>query len=307
LGKVEWIDFGIPLADIETVLGNTSRSYRITREGAIAGLPLPRPLLSHKYKAGHLLLVCGSEEYAGSAILTGLGARASGVGMLSIAVPHRLKPLLVAQLPEALIIPCPETETGAIAELPDTLNYQKYQAIACGPGITRSAEPLIPTLLNLPIPAILDADGLNILASLGMSQLNQRSAPTILTPHTGEFKRLFPNIDPNIDRIKAVRAASQQTGAIVLLKGARTAIGSPTGSVYLNPESTPALARGGSGDVLTGLLGGLVAQLPQAPEMATQTATWWHAQAGILAAQQRTALGVDAFHLTEYLSQIPLR
>ncbi|MBP0014525.1 MAG: NAD(P)H-hydrate dehydratase [Roseofilum sp. SBFL] len=307
LGTVEWIDFGIPFADIDAILGQSSRCYRITREGAIAGLPLPRPLLSHKYKAGHLLLVCGSEEYAGSAILTGLGARASGVGMLSIAVPHRLKPLLVAQLPEALIIPCPETETGAIAELPDTLNYQKYQAIACGPGITRSAEPLIPTLLNLPIPAILDADGLNILASLGMSQLNQRSAPTILTPHTGEFKRLFPNIDPNIDRIKAVRAASQETGAIVLLKGARTAIGSPTGTVYLNPESTPALARGGSGDVLTGLLGGLVAQLPQAPEMATQTATWWHAQAGILAAQQRTALGVDAFHLTEYLSQIPLR
>ncbi|MBP0030715.1 NAD(P)H-hydrate dehydratase [Roseofilum sp. Guam] len=307
LGKVEWIDFGIPFADIDAVLGNTSRSYRITREGVIAGLPLPRPLLSHKYKAGHLLLVCGSEEYAGSAILAGLGARASGVGMLSIAVPHRLKPLLVAQLPEALIIPCPETETGAIAELPDTLNYQKYQAIACGPGITRSATPIIPTLLNLPIPLILDADGLNILASLGISLLNERSFPTLLTPHAGEFKRLFPQINLHVDRIQAVREASQQTGAIVLLKGARTAIGSPTGTVYLNPESTPALARGGSGDVLTGLLGGLVAQLPQAPEMATQTATWWHAQAGILAAQQRTALGVDAFHLTEYLSQIPLR
>lgn len=307
LGKVEWIDFGIPFADIDAVLGNTSRSYRITKERAIAGLPLPRPLLSHKYKAGHLLLVCGSEEYAGSAILTGLGARASGVGMLSIAVPHSLKPLLVAQLPEALIIPCPETDTGAIAEFPDTLNYQKYQAIACGPGITRSAEPIIPTLLNLPIPLILDADGLNILASLGISLLNERSFPTLLTPHAGEFKRLFPQINPHVDRIQAVRKASQQTGAIVLLKGARTAIGSPTGTVYLNPESTPALARGGSGDVLTGLLGGLVAQLPQAPEMATQTATWWHAQAGILAAQQRTALGVDAFHLTEYLSQIPLR
>ncbi|MDJ1178295.1 NAD(P)H-hydrate dehydratase [Roseofilum sp. BLCC_M91] len=304
LGKVELVDFGIPLGDIEAVLGESCRCYRITRERAIAGLPLPRPLLSHKYKAGHLLLVCGSEEYAGSAILTGLGARASGVGMLSIAVPGSLKPLLVPQLPEALIIPCPETDRGAIAEFPDPLDWDKYQAIACGPGIGRSAEPIISTLLQVPTPLILDADGLNNLASLGISQLKGRSAPTLLTPHAGEFKRLFPQINPNVDRIQAVRAASQQTGAIVLLKGARTAIGSPTGTVYLNPESTPALARGGSGDVLTGLLGGLLAQLPKAPEIAIQTATWWHAQAGILAAQHRTPLGVDAFHLTEYLSQV---
>jgi len=304
LGKVELVDFDIPLGDIEAVLGQSSRCYRITQERAIAGLPLPRPLLCHKYKAGHLLLVCGSQEYAGSAILTGLGARASGVGMLSIAVPQSLKPLLVPQLPEALIIPCPETDTGAIAELPDTLNWEKYQAIACGPGITRSAASILPPLLQVPKPLILDADGLNLLSDLGISQLKGRSAPTLLTPHAGEFKRLFPQINPNLDRIQAVREASQQTGAIVLLKGARTAIGSPTGTVYFNPESTPALARGGSGDVLTGLLGGLVAQLPQAPETAMQSATWWHAQAGILAAQERTALGVDALHLAQYLAPV---
>lgn len=305
LGKVELIDFGIPLGDIEAVLAESCRCYRITEKRAIAALPLPRPLLSHKYKAGHLLLVCGSEEYAGSAILTGLGARASGVGMLSIAVPKSLKPLLVPQLPEALIIACPETDTGAIAQLPDTLNWDKYQAIACGPGITRSAASILSPLLQVPKPLILDADGLNILASLGISLLKGRSAPTLLTPHAGEFKRLFPEINPHGDRIQAVRTASQQTGAIVLLKGARTAISSPTGTVYLNPESTPALARGGSGDVLTGLLGGLVAQLP--PEIAIQTATWWHAQAGILAAQQRTPLGVDALHLTEYLVPVVQR
>ncbi|MFM6280018.1 MAG: NAD(P)H-hydrate dehydratase, partial [Dolichospermum sp.] len=122
-------------------------------------------------------------------------------------------------------------------------------------------------------------------------------------PHTGEFKRLFPHIDYK-NRVKAVQTAAQESGAIVLLKGARTAISNPQGHVWINPESTPALARGGSGDVLTGLLGGLLAQiLPQefTIEDVVATATWWHSQAGILAAQARTELGVDAFTLTQYL------
>ncbi|WP_283760108.1 NAD(P)H-hydrate epimerase [Roseofilum casamattae] len=94
IGTAELIDFDIPLEDIDSVLAESERCYRITRESAIAALPLPRPLLSHKYTNGHLLLVCGSQQYAGSAILTGLGARASGVGMLSIASPESLKYLL---------------------------------------------------------------------------------------------------------------------------------------------------------------------------------------------------------------------
>ena len=106
------------------------------------------------------------------------------------------------------------------------------------------------------------------------------------------------------DRVSAVRSAAESSGAVVLLKGARTAIANSSGSVWINPESTPALARGGSGDVLTGLLGGLIAQasLHHLPLEATvATAAWWHSQAGILAAQERTELGVDAFTLTQYL------
>ncbi|NJS41849.1 NAD(P)H-hydrate epimerase, partial [Candidatus Gracilibacteria bacterium] len=117
VGKAELIDFGIPWADVENVLERSSKIHRITRKIALSTLPLPRPPVTHKYKEGHLLLICGSRRYAGGAILTGLGARASGVGMLSIAVPESLKSLLVAQLPEALIIGCPETETGAISQL----------------------------------------------------------------------------------------------------------------------------------------------------------------------------------------------
>ncbi len=302
IGKAELIGFDIPLPDIASVLGATPKIKRVTKGFAFANLPLVRPRVTHKYKQGHLLLICGSRRYAGGAILTGLGARGSGVGMLSIAVPASLKPLLVSHLPEALIIDCPETETGAIASLPDSINLDSYSAIACGPGLTTDATPVVQTVLESNQPLVLDADGLNILAQLGISP---REAPTILTPHAGEFKRLFPDIaEPIKDRIAAVSQASQQSNAVVLLKGARTAIANPSGSTYIIPESTPALARGGSGDVLTGLLGGLLAQasslnMPIAEIVAT--AAWWHAQAGILAAKERTELGVDAFTLTQYL------
>lgn len=311
IGTAELIDFGIPLADVEAVLGDVPRIHRITSATAIATLPLPRPQVTHKYKEGHLLLICGSRRYSGGAILAALGARGSGVGMLSIAVPESLKLLLVSHLPEALIVGCPETESGAIAQLqlPAKTDLSSFDAIACGPGLTTDAQPIVREVLESDRPLILDADGLNILAQLGtIPTLSKRQAATILTPHAGEFKRLFPDsADPKKDRVDAVRKASQSSGAVVLLKGARTAIAHPSGAVWINPESTPALARGGSGDVLTGLIGGLMAQAVSrhlSLEAMVATGAWWHAQAGILAAKERSELGVDAFTLTQYLMQV---
>ena len=304
VGKAELIDFDIPLTAIESVLGETPKIQRITREFAIANLPLHRPPVTHKYQQGHLLLICGSARYAGGAILAGLGARASGVGMLSIAVPESLKPLLVAQLPEALIVGCPETELGAIAQLklPAKTNLDSFDGIACGPGLTMEAKPIIQEVLLCNCPLILDADGLNILAELGtIRTLAQRQGATILTPHTGEFKRLFPDLS-DLERLNAVTTAAKTSGAIVLLKGARTVISSLDGRVWINPESTPALARGGSGDVLTGLMGGLMAQKASCSlDEVAAIAAWWHSQAGIKAAESRTQMGVDAFTLTHYL------
>ena len=309
IGEAELIDFDLPIIDIKAVLDDQPNIRRITPEFALSHLPLKRPPVTHKYKQGHLLLICGSHKYAGGAILTGLGARASGVGMLSMAVPESLKDILTAQLPEALIIGCPETETGAISHLPETIELSDYSAIACGPGLTKDASSVVQSALNSTIPLILDADGLNILAQLGtIATLSQRQAPTILTPHAGEFKRLFPDApDPNKDRVNAVRGVAQLIGAIVLLKGARTAIADPSGSIWIIPESTPALARGGSGDVLTGLMGGLVAAASTRKmpiENIVASAAWWHATSGILAAQERTQLGVDAFTLTQYLISV---
>jgi ADP-dependent NAD(P)H-hydrate dehydratase / NAD(P)H-hydrate epimerase len=301
LGKAELIDFGIPLSDIVAVLGESPELQRVTSDWAIGHLPLHHAPTTHKYQQGHLLLVCGSRQYLGAAILAGRAARASGVGMLSMAVPESLRLLLVSQIPDALIMGCEEGSQGEIARLPE-IDLERYDAIACGCGLTPHARSIVQQVLSSQRPLILDADGLNILASSDTSLIG-RSAPTILTPHPGEFKRLFPDL-LGADRILSVQQAAQHSGAIVLLKGARTAIAQPDGTVRVIAASTPALARGGSGDVLTGLMGGLMAQgIKKGIELGAivSSAAWWHAQAGISASQARTDLGVDASTLVESL------
>lgn len=303
VGQAELVEFDIPLADVQAVVGE-GLVRRITTEDAIADLPLNRSLTAHKYKVGHLLLVAGSHQYGGAAMLAGLGARGSGMGMITIAVPESIKSLVSDRLPEALIVGCPKTASGAIAELP--LDFDKYTAVACGAGMTLDALPVIQQVLASDRPLVLDADGLNALAQLdAIATLKNRTATTVLTPHPGEFKRLFPQSDPMNCRVTAVQTVAQQTGAIVLLKGARTVI-SDGQTVWINPASSAALARGGSGDVLTGLTGGLLAQAiaaqqPITPLAVVKSAAWWHAQAGLLAAQERTVLGVDPVTLASFL------
>lgn len=335
IGTPELVDFDIPLTDIITVLGVLPTIKRITRKSAIAHLPLPRPPATYKYKNGHLLVIAGARPYSGAAILTALGARASGVGMLSVAVPDSIKLLLNAQLPEALIMGCPETEAGAIRELPADMDLGKYDAIACGPGLTREATSVVEQVLSANCPIVLDADALNICADIresstfyqlfpgsffgALGDLPKKPAiPIVITPHLGEFKTLFPDLAETLsDRVQAARKAVEISGTVLVLKGARAIVASPSNSlgealpqIWINPESTPALARGGSGDVLTGLIGGLLAGCRRFGDGLTglasvgevvKTAVWWHAQAGMLAAEERTELGVDAFTLTEYL------
>jgi NAD(P)H-hydrate epimerase len=287
---------------------------RATAATVRAKLPLPRQPDTHKYRVGQLLLVAGSRPYAGAALLTALGARASGVGMLTLAVPESLRLMVVAQMPEALVVGCAETEDGAIAHLPDSLDLARYDAIACGPGLSRSATNPVQAVLNSAAPLLLDADGLNLLADLKATDtLASRSAPTVLTPHRGEFERLFSGVLAEaMDAGAAAQAAAERSGAVVLLKGACTAIAHPNGTLWYVPESTPALARGGSGDVLTGLIGGLLAQgAASAPGDALTAAldaamvgAWWHGQAARAAAAARTELGVDGPQLAQSLSPV---
>jgi ADP-dependent NAD(P)H-hydrate dehydratase / NAD(P)H-hydrate epimerase len=307
LGQTELLSFGIPATDIQAVLGSPGPLQMMTKPVADRYLPRQRPLVTHKYQQGHLLLVVGSERYAGAAILASLGAQASGVGMLSIAVPNSIKLAVLNHLPAAIIIGCPETATGAIAQLPD-LDWSKYTAITGGCGLTTTPVAIVQQLLAQELPLLLDADALNILAHLPTADWYQRAAATILTPHDGEWRRLFPapeqDMEP-VDRLTMVRQKAQQTGAIILRKGARTIISDGQKTWVIN-NGTPALARGGSGDVLTGLIGGLMASTSrtQLSELihTVAGANWWHAQAGSTAAQERGIGGVDALTLSQYLS-----
>ncbi|MGB3294245.1 MAG: NAD(P)H-hydrate dehydratase [Phormidesmis sp.] len=315
LGHSELIDFDIPLADIAAILGQTPEVRRITRKAAIAHLPLNRPPTAHKYKAGHLLLIAGSKQFAGAALLTALGATASGVGMLTLAVPESIRLALLPQLPGALLVGCPETASGAIAHLPPDLDLTKYDAIALGPGLTPTVPDLLRTVLDTDCPLLLDADGLNLLAKNDPIQtLQDRAALTILTPHLGEFKRLFPDIyEQGAEKMpgETARQAAQTSSATILLKGPRSAIADASGRLWFNPDSTAALARGGSGDVLTGLMGGLTASAAQSGAwqshsetltFAVLSAVWWHSQAALYASDQRTTLGVDPLQLTQALN-----
>lgn len=295
LGESHLIEFDIPETDIAAILGDSPIVQCITNAAMLAALPLNRSPIAHKYQMGNLLLVCGSQQYSGAAILAGLGARATGIGMLTIAVPASLKPLLQAQLPEALILACPETPNGTIAALPTDIS--RYSAIGVGCGLTPEPTNIVQQILATDHPVVLDADGLNMIAS--QPRWLHRSAPTILTPHLGEFRRLFPGVDPS-DRLTAAQTAAAASGTIVLLKGARVAIADPTGQLRLNLHSTSALARGGSGDVLTGMIAGLLAQGGDPLEL-TAAAARWHAEAGVQTVGDRTVLGVDASHLAAML------
>ncbi|MBW4462632.1 MAG: NAD(P)H-hydrate dehydratase [Nodosilinea sp. WJT8-NPBG4] len=314
LGQPHLIGFDIPLKAIAAVLESSPSVRRATLSTIREKLPLPRQANTHKYRVGHLLLVSGSRPYAGAALLAALGARATGVGMLTLAVPESLRLMVVAQIPEALVVGCPETAAGAIAHLPDTLDLSRYSAIACGPGLSRHAGKAVQAVLQNQTPLLLDADGLNVLADLGtVETLKQRQPPTVLTPHQGEFKRLFPEqLENSGDGGAAAQQAAAQSGAVVLLKGACTAIAHPNGTVWYVPESTPALARGGSGDVLTGLIGGLLAQAMAADADnsldsaldAALVGAWWHGQGARAAARDRTELGVDGTQLVQYLNPV---
>ncbi len=331
LGECALIDFDIPLSDVGAVLAGKPVVRRLTDERAIAHLPLDRSATAHKYTAGHLLLVAGSRTYAGAALLSGLGAVASGVGMLTLAVPESIRLALLPHLPGALLVGCPETDEGAIARFPDGFELGKYDAIAFGPGLTPAVPALLETVLAAECPLLLDADGLNLLAKgEPRKKLQSRSMPTVLTPHAGEFKRLFPD-KPSTGKTNAqsssmpgavVYQAAMESNAVILLKGARSAIASPD-QLWFNPRSTPALARGGSGDVLTGLMGGLLASAARqavqqddsqpSTQPPTQTITtvtlnavlsavWWHSQAALYASEQRGILGVDPLHLAQNLN-----
>lgn len=266
---------------------------------AAALLPYRRPD-SHKGTYGHLLLVAGSEQYAGAAILSLKAAGRSGVGLITAAVPAAVAPLLRLAAPYAMtrqVTSSSWLDGDSVTEISTLLPGKT--AFAVGPGLTREADPdLLCLLLDSGMPGVLDADALNILAV--HPELQARLGPGhVLTPHPGEIARLNGNARGDPDTLAL--ALSDRLGCTVLLKGRVTRVAF-AGKVYAAAPGTPGMACGGSGDVLTGLIGGLLAQGLQ-PFDAAKAGFLIHGLAGQIAAEKYGDIAMNAGDLPDQLGE----
>ena len=225
-----------------------------------------RPLRGHKGTFGTLLCVCGSLDYLGAALLVGHAALRAGAGLVTLALPRSVQTQAAGRVVEATTLGLPETATGdvdadAAAEL---ITGRECSGLLVGSGM-RAGEPtrnLVTRLIATDGPAaVLDAEALNSLAvTEGWHETVHR--PLVVTPHPGEFRRLDGAEvgDDNAERAERARAASERWGVVVVLKGANTVVAAPDGRLRMAPFQNPALATGGTGDVLAGILGSLLSQ-----------------------------------------------
>ena len=264
-----------------------------------AGELMPdRPRVGHKGTFGHALLVAGSPGKVGAAILASRACARSGCGLISALLPLDLQASMNVALPEAMTVvdvSTTPTFTGA---------HPRFSAIGIGPGIGTGddAERLLKRILqDAPAPLVLDADALNIL-SVNRTWLAFLPKDTILTPHPIEFDRLTERSSSGYERLSKARAFAVRFRCVLVLKGANTATCSPDGTVYFNPTGNPGMAKGGSGDALTGIITGLLAQGVE-PVSAAVLGVFAHGFAGDLAAQE---VGMDGMLPTDLIHHLPL-
>lgn len=262
-GEVVTVPIGIPH---EVAAAAPADYLLIDRFEARALLP-PRPVDGHKGSFGHLLVVAGSPGKSGAAVMTATAGLRAGAGLVTLACPAGLQVIAATQLLEVMTAPLAEVggavSLQAMSELL-ALSDGK-QALALGPGLGSGDETtaLVRRLLKeSPLPAVIDADGLNALAGHLDVLAQRRGRPTVLTPHPGEMARLSgqPVAAIQADRIAAARDFAVTHGVVLVLKGARTVTAGPDGRVRINASGHAGMASGGMGDVLTGLIGGLLAQ-----------------------------------------------
>ena len=236
----------------------------LERAGARALIPA-RPPNGHKGTFGRVLVVAGSIGMSGAAILCAKGALRAGAGLVTVACPAAINPIIETALTEAITLPLPDEEghltPAAIGTLSSALD--RADGVAIGPGLSRQSsvgELVLALLEKIQVPIVLDADGLFHLAP-HLDGLKDSSGRIVLTPHPGELSYLIDRPADQIDaeRIEVTRAFAAEHGVVLLLKGRPTAIGTPDGELYLNPTGNTGLATGGSGDVLTGLVAGFLA------------------------------------------------
>lgn len=251
---------------------------------------VPRPRGAHKGSFGHVLVIGGASGKGGAAAMSGLAALTMGAGLVTVATSEEERRTVTAFAPELM--------TQAIGDDPGGKDV-----LAIGPGLGR--EPELAAMAQRlfaqsALPMVIDADGLNALAGTSFQGLGPFR---VLTPHPGEMARLAgcSTTDIQADRVGVARRFAVERRVMLVLKGQRTLIATPDGRVFVNPTGTPAMATAGSGDILTGLIAGMLAQWPDRRERAVLAAVWLHGRAGELGAATGTELTLTATGLLRSL------
>lgn len=237
----------------------------------VRGWVKPRPYNSHKGMYGHVMVIAGSKGKSGAVLLASRGALRAGAGLVTAAVPACVADVVAAGQAELMTEPVADFEghfdgTNAVASLSRLIAPMSSLVVGPGIGVTPGTRELIEWLIDEAVtaerPMLLDADALNLVAQLGAERLKRAKGPVVLTPHPGEMARLLKSgtKEVNADRITAARRLSDATGAVVLLKGARSVITGPGGEVYLNSTGNPGMSTPGMGDALSGMVGALIGQ-----------------------------------------------
>lgn len=273
----------------------------LNHEQVLKYLP-DRDVLAHKGDFGKILLLCGSRGYTGAAALAAMGSLRSGAGLVYLGVPESIYAIEAAKLTEPIVFPLPD-DRGRLAETAISEIVKKLpnmDAVLIGPGLGQSEATrrvVVSVLQNADCPLVLDADGINLIAA-HKDILRERTSPTILTPHAGEFARLTGSYPA--DRVRDAETVAQDLGCVMVLKGHETVI-TDGWNTYLNPTGNPGMAVGGSGDVLAGIIVSLLGQGLPALEAAACGA-WLHGAAGDICAAE---IGQYGMLPTDMLAVLP--
>lgn len=291
----EWII--LPIGLDQERLQQLESNWFVLTEADVAPTFLPRNKFDHKGVFGHALIVAGSYGKAGAAILASKAALRAGAGLVTAHVPGKLNAILQTAVPEVMV----DTDDHLFHFTNLTVDAQfSAIGIGCGLGVDEDTiEGLRVLLDHLKMPIVLDADALNIIA-LHPDMLTKIPKNSILTPHFKEFARLFGTSDDHFDRLEKLRAVSMRHRVILLLKGAHSAIATPDGNLYFNTTGNPGMATAGSGDVLTGIITGLLAQ-GYSPFDAAMLGVYVHGLAGDLAAEETGYEALIASDITVHL------
>jgi hydroxyethylthiazole kinase-like uncharacterized protein yjeF len=303
-GDLQIVSIGVP----GFVSEQAGVDGEIVTESRVRPLLKKRSANTHKGTFGHLLVIAGSLGKTGAAAMVGQSAMRIGCGLVTVATTANAQATLESKCLEVMVDNIIEK---ADAPISDKVNkrigqfLEEKQAVIVGPGLSTASgisSLVVRILQTLEVPAVVDADGINILAK-DPSGAGRISAPMVFTPHPGEMARLLKKTVPTIqaDRVGAAREAAKWHQVIVVLKGANTVIASPDGQTFINTSGNPGMASGGMGDVLTGIIGGLLAQKIE-PLDAALLGVYLHGLAGDRAAERQSMTGLIA---SDVIDEIP--